>query len=628
MQCPFCHAALPPNGKFCRACGKPLTKTCTQCGKLNSIAARFCAGCGHTFSNSTVNGESTENAGLTPYLSQKTTRNIPHTTQIAPQASHALQSAGPDRAAPSQELLPANAPQPTENQRLSEPGSTPQAKAATPLTSPMAPPVAPKVAPAEPLVEPAAAAIPGRTSSIPSAVAAPRTTPPPSPAASPARPTPPAPPLASHDKVALQAAAHPAPGSTPAPRINAASATPAAGQAGRPKWIIPTAAAAVLAIAAGITAWWWVGRDGGAVIQPGNPPSPVQVEAQPAVSADKDALAREAVVAWLETLKQGDFSAHLRIVDFPYLASGTVVEGPDQYRRVSNWDDRDPVLRQMVHQIQQSYPPQAIDATIAGRVDPDLVRRFIGKDGKLIRVGVRTQNGEQDTLLFAVRITEAGAKVVGVWEHSNAPVGSTAEAPYPAGEAPAPPPQTPKVATIQRTPQVQAPMQREAQVPPPTAAPVARSPEKPKGIRELLLGRWRTEGGIIEYRPDGSTQGYRGDGSPLNSGWWRLEGDRLTIGWEKNGRRHEAGCTVLGVNDKELLCQNEREVQRATRLGLGEDQAPRHVERQSQPVAQDRKNQGANAIEQFFNRELEKLKRCEGKWGKTPECPAGTWNEE
>jgi hypothetical protein len=350
------------------------------------------------------------------------------------------------------------------------------------------------------------------------------------------------------------------------------------------------------------------------------------------VRVDNDALARESVVAWLETLKQGDFPAHLRIVDFPYLADGSLVEGPDQYRRVNDWDDRDPVLAQMVYQIQETYPPQAIDATIAGRVDPDLVRRFIGKDGKLMRVGVQTPYGGQGTLLFAVRVTEAGAKVVGSWnnEHPNAPVGSMAEAPYPAGEEPAPPPHTPEVAAVQRTPQVQAPMQRETQAPAPTpsAAPVAQAPEKPKEIRELLLGRWRMVGGIIEYRPDGSTQGYRGDGSPLNSGWWRLEGDRLTIGWEQSGRRHEAGCTVLDVNEKELLCRNEREVQRATRLGLGEDQPQRNVERQTQQVTQDRRSKGANAIEQIFNRELEKLKQCEGKWGKTPECPNSNWDEE
>lgn len=160
-----------------------------------------------------------------------------------------------------------------------------------------------------------------------------------------------------------------------------------------------------------------------------------------------------------------------------------------------------------------------------------------------------------------------------------------------------------------------------------SAEPVARAPEKPKGVRELLIGRWRMVGGIIEYRPDGSTQGYRGDGSPLNSGWWRLEGDRLTIGWMRNGRRQEAGCTVLSVNEKELLCQNERKVQRATRL-TREDQPQRQVEQQSQPVTQDKKIQGSNVIERILNRELEKLKQCEGKWGTTPECPASSWGEE
>jgi hypothetical protein len=86
------------------------------------------------------------------------------------------------------------------------------------------------------------------------------------------------------------------------------------------------------------------------------------------------------------------------------------------------------------------------------------------------------------------------------------------------------------------------------------------------GHRRTVVGHRRTVGGIIEYLPDGSTQGYRGDGNQLNSGWWRLEGDRLTIGWVRNGRRQEAGCTVLSVNEKELRCQNERDVQLATRL--------------------------------------------------------------
>lgn len=98
----------------------------------------------------------------------------------------------------------------------------------------------------------------------------------------------------------------------------------------------------------------------------------------------------------------------------------------------------------------------------------------------------------------------------------------------------------------------------------------------------------------------------------------------------RNGSRHEAGCTVLSVNGKELLCQNEREVQRASRLARN-DQPGRQAERASEPVAQVKKSQGSNVIEQvgqIFNRELEKLKQCEGKWGETPECPASSWSEE
>lgn len=160
-----------------------------------------------------------------------------------------------------------------------------------------------------------------------------------------------------------------------------------------------------------------------------------------------------------------------------------------------------------------------------------------------------------------------------------------------------------------------------------SAEPAARAPEHPKGVRELLIGHWRMTGGIIEYLPDGSTQGYRGDGSRLNSGWWRLEGDRLTIGWMRNGRRQEVGCTVLSVNEKELRCQNEKGVQRATRLAR-EDLPQTQVEPQAQPIQPDKTRPGSNVIQQFFNRELENLKKCEGKWGTTPECPASSWGEE
>lgn len=201
----------------------------------------------------------------------------------------------------------------------------------------------------------------------------------------------------------------------------------------------------------------------------------------------------------------------------------------------------------------------------------------------------------------------------------------------PVSEVPPPEPSEPVVPppAIASGEQLNKP-QVSAPEPPPSvrsAEPVARASEKPEGIRELLIGRWRTAGGIIEYRPDGSTQGYREDGSPLNPGWWRLEGDRLTIGWVRNGRRQEAGCTVLSVNGKELRCQNEREVQRASRLARVDQPRPQ-VERQPQPVTQDQKIQGSNPIERILNRELEKLKQCEGKWGTTPECPASSWNDE
>lgn len=60
---------------------------------------------------------------------------------------------------------------------------------------------------------------------------------------------------------------------------------------------------------------------------------------------------------------------------------------------------------------------------------------------------------------------------------------------------------------------------------------------------------------------------------------------------------------------------------------LRENQPQSQVDRQSKPVAQDRGGQVTNAIRQFFDRELEKTKQCEGKWGTTPECPASSWNE-
>lgn len=469
MQCPFCNAALTSGAKFCRACGESLTKICQHCDKLNSIAARFCGGCGHAFSNSTVNGASPEDAAIVS-LAPTNPPEYPSPHTPATPTSDPSHGAEPDAALPVvQEIVPT-------------------ARVIAVLSS---------------------------------AVIASRTPPPL--AADPTRSMAPAP----------QPTADPDTGSTPALRIRAPG-SPAAGQAGMPKWIILAAVVAVLAVTAGTTAWWWVGRDNGSVIQPSSVHNLVQREAQSTATVDQDALARKVVTAWLETLKQGDFSTHTQFVGFPYLdywgdgSNDLIVEGPEQYKQRPMVQDLlgDPVLRKTVYQFQQSYPPQAIDQTIAGRVDPGLVRRFIGKDGKLIRVGFRnTQNDEQRIALFAVRITEAGAKVVGMWEHSNVPIELTAETTYPTGEEPTPPPQNPGNDTIQEAPHNQAPMQREMRAPPPTpaATPVARAPERPKGIRELLIGRWRMAGGIMEYRPDGLTQGYRERMAvcliPVGGGW-------------------------------------------------------------------------------------------------------------
>lgn len=165
----------------------------------------------------------------------------------------------------------------------------------------------------------------------------------------------------------------------------------------------------------------------------------------------------------------------------------------------------------------------------------------------------------------------------------------------------------------------------QVDLPPPATA--TRAPEKPKDVRELLIGRWQMTGGITEFRPDGSSQGYRGDGSPLNSGWWRLEDDRLTIGWMRNGGRREVGCTVLSVNEREFLCKDERKIQRATRLP-NENLPQRPVDQQSKPNEQDKGGRVTTSIRQFINRELEKAKQCEGKWGTTPECPASSWDQD
>lgn len=70
-----------------------------------------------------------------------------------------------------------------------------------------------------------------------------------------------------------------------------------------------------------------------------------------------------------------------------------------------------------------------------------------------------------------------------------------------------------------------------------------------------------------------------------------------------------------------------KEVRQATGSSR-ENQPQGRLEQQSQPVAQERSGRLTNTIQQFFNRELDKLKRCEGKWGETPECPANSWNEE
>lgn len=36
----------------------------------------------------------------------------------------------------------------------------------------------------------------------------------------------------------------------------------------------------------------------------------------------------------------------------------------------------------------------------------------------------------------------------------------------------------------------------------------------------------------------------------------------------------------------------------------------------------------ADKVDKLFRREIEKLERCRGKWGTTPECPQGNWNTE
>jgi len=47
-----------------------------------------------------------------------------------------------------------------------------------------------------------------------------------------------------------------------------------------------------------------------------------------------------------------------------------------------------------------------------------------------------------------------------------------------------------------------------------------------------------------------------------------------------------------------------------------------------QPSPSPQANRPSNPIEALVNREIERLKRCQGKWGKTPDCPQGNWNTE
>lgn len=49
---------------------------------------------------------------------------------------------------------------------------------------------------------------------------------------------------------------------------------------------------------------------------------------------------------------------------------------------------------------------------------------------------------------------------------------------------------------------------------------------------------------------------------------------------------------------------------------------------QPHPAPSQQADRPSNPIEALLNREMERFKRCQGKWGKTPECPQGNWNTE
>jgi hypothetical protein len=67
------------------------------------------------------------------------------------------------------------------------------------------------------------------------------------------------------------------------------------------------------------------------------------------------------------------------------------------------------------------------------------------------------------------------------------------------------------------------------------------------------------------------------------------------------------------------------------RIG-SETPAPAAAANSSQPTRQT-SQQGyprtlTEKVDQVFNRELQKLRQCEGKWGTMPECPASSWSSD
>lgn len=517
MQCQFCHAALAPDAKFCRACGKSLTKICQHCGKPNGIAARFCVGCGHAFSDNTVNGVSTEDAGT------GSPRKTPSLTPPVPQTPHTFQDAEPENAAPSYASSPAITRHPSENKSVSEPGSSTKTMG---LET-------------------------DRSLSTPTA---------------------------GLKRAALV-------GNAP----HGTSVSP------RGRWKFAWIGIPVIVVVAGSAGGYYLYS--GSSNSPGTNAAKATQTAELAPAQEESVL--KSATSALPEIKASEGTADDSIEGLAVdEAEQIMARGERVYLKHCS----------ACHQVNGRGVPNVFPAIDGSRI-------VTGNIDKHILV---VMDGRPSTAMvgFSEQLSDAEIAAVVTYQR-NAWSNSDSDALL-----------DPSYVKQFRRP-INKPLANTNPVKPKfsvnPAAPVARAPEKPKGIRELLIGRWRMAGGIIEYRLDGSTQGYREDGSPLNTGWWRLESDRLTIGWVRNGRKQEAGCTVLGVNARELLCQNEREVQRATRMAR-EDQPQRQVEQPPQPVA--RIKEVTNSIEQIFNRELEKLKQCEGKWGTTPECPASSWSEE